>query len=194
MKTRRVIAGAATVAALAGGGAVAIAANSNDTEDAVLADAAKRLGVTQQQLRDALGAAEDAQLDQAVKAGKLTQAQADELKQRGTVLDLDGGPHARGFDHDGDGPHGGPLDHVADALGITEQQLFDQLRDGKRLAEIAKANGKTLAGVRAAVKAAVTKDLDQAVEDGRLTKAQRDEVLAHLDEHLAHLGEAPPHP
>jgi hypothetical protein len=204
MKTRRFVAGAVTVAALAGGGAVAIAASGNDaTEDAVLADAAKRLGVTQQELRNALGAAEDAQIDRAVQAGKLTQHQADELKQRrqadGSVLGL-GGPREHGFDgdHHGFGPGGpgahGPLDDVAVALGITERQLFDQLRSGKSLADVAKAHGKTLDDVRAAVKAAVIKRLDAAVKAGTITKAERDEEVQELDEHLQHLGERPPGP
>jgi hypothetical protein len=204
MKTRRVLAGAVTIAALAGGTAGAIAAGTGGkaAEQAVLDDAAKRLGVTSGALRDALGAAEDAQLDAAVKAGELTQEQADELKAHrradGSVLRLgpDGDHHRGGPGFGPGGPHGpghgGPLDDVADALGIGEQRLFEQLRAGTSLAAIAKANGKTLADVRAAVKASVTERLDDAVADGDLTKAQRDEMLEHLDEHLAHLGERRP--
>jgi hypothetical protein len=77
------------------------------------------------------------------------------------------------------------------ALGITEEELVDRLRDGQTLAEIAEAEGKTLAQVRSAVRAEAVERLDEAVQDGRITKAQRDEMVEHLDEHLERLGEGP---
>src|SRR3954454_23282747 len=145
MRSKHLAMGAATLVALSGGAAGAVAASSDDkaAETTVLADAAKRLGVSADDLRSALSGAEDAQLDDAVKAGKLTQAQADEIKAHrqadGTVLGLGHGGH-------GGGGHGGGrlLDDAAKALGITTTSLFDQLRGGKTLEDIAKAKGKTL--------------------------------------------------
>ena len=58
-----------------------------------------------------------------------------------------------------------------------------------RLAAIAKAEGKTLAEVRTAVKQAATARLDAAVKAGDITKAQRDEEVAELDDELARLGD-----
>src|SRR4051794_18599245 len=93
MKRRHLVA-AATVAALGAGAAGAVAAGNSDkaAENAVLADAAKKLGVSASALRGALSQAEDSQLDAQVKAGMLTQAQADAIeqhrRQEGTVLDL----------------------------------------------------------------------------------------------------------
>ncbi len=85
MSRRRIAALALSGALLAGGTTAAIAAvtkdDPNKTEDAILADAAKRLNVTPDKLRDALSAAQDAQIDEAVKAGKLTQKQADLIKE-----------------------------------------------------------------------------------------------------------------
>ena len=96
MKSRRIAVIALTGVALAAAGGGAIAATKDDPESAVLNDAAKRLNVTPTALRDALKAAEDAQIDQAVKDGKLTKEQADELKQHrdqsGRVLG--GGPQS----------------------------------------------------------------------------------------------------
>ena len=81
---RYVLVSAAVLAAGAGGGA-AIAASTNDdrqkTEASILDDAAKRLNVTPEALRSALGAAEDAQLDARVKAGQLTQEQAEAVRR-----------------------------------------------------------------------------------------------------------------
>jgi predicted DNA-binding protein (UPF0251 family) len=198
MKRNHLIAGAVTIAALAGGTAGAVAATSDDkqAEQTVLSDAAKQLGVSADDLRAALSKAEDAQIDAAVKAGRLTQAQADEIKQHrqadGTVL---------GFGHGGPGPgdrggpgHGGPggrfvFDDAAKAIGISEETLFSRLRDGKSLAAIAKAHGKTLADVKAAVKKAATARLDADLKAGRITQAERDEEVGELDEELQHLGD-----
>jgi transposase-like protein len=194
MRRKHLIAGAATVAALAGGtAAVAATGDEKAAEQTVLADAAKRLGVNADDLRSALANAEDAQLDAEVNAGRLTQAQADEIKQHrqseGTVLD---------FGRGGDG-HGGPgggrflLTDAAKAIGISESSLLAQLRGGKTLTAIAKAHGKTLGDVRAAVKEAATARLDADLKAGRITKAQRDEEVAELDDELAHLGDFSDH-
>ena len=209
MSARRIAALALTGALLAGGTGAAIAAVTKDdgkqAEQAVLNDAAKRLNVTPEQLRDALSQAQDAQLDQAVKDGKLTQKQADAIKakrkQTGRVLG--GGPLRPGLGHRGFGPgfgpgfgHHGPagaiFPDIAKALGITREELRTQLRDGKSIADIAKAQGKSLDDVRAALKADAKTAADKAVKDGDLTQKQADELLSHLDEALSHLGDARP--
>ena len=194
MKTKRIIVAAAAAAAVVGGSAGAIAATKQDegkkAEQAVLDDAAKRLNVAPTELRDALAKAQDAQLDQAVKDGRLTQQQADAIKARrkenGRVL---GG----GRGHHGPGHHGlragGLLKPAADALGLTRRELATQLRAGKTLTEIAKAENKDVADVKAAVKRAATERLDAAVKAGRLTEAQRDEKLSRLDEHFDRFAE-----
>jgi hypothetical protein len=197
---RYVLVSAAGLAAGAGGGA-ALAATSGDdhkkTEQAVIDDAAQRLNVTPEALRSALGAAEDAQLDQAVKDGDLTQAQADAIKKRrqqeGDVLGGPGvgGPHP-GFGRGGRGGpgigfklgRGGALDAAATALGVSRSELLTKLRAGKSIADVAKAQGKSLDDVKQAITAGVSKELDQAVTDKKLTSAQRDDILKELGEHL----------
>jgi len=203
MGARRIAAIALTGALVAGGTGVAIAAATKDdgtkAEQAVLDDAAKRLDVTPEKLREALAAAQDAQLDAAVKADRLTQKQADAIKaarkRSGRVLGPLGGPglhmHDRRFGPGPGGPGGpgfglrhGLLDELADALGTTPAKLVAQLRAGKSLADVAKANGKSLADVRSALKAAAKTRLDKAVTAGDLTQKQADEILAHVDDML----------
>ena len=202
MKVKRyVLVSAAVLAAGAGGGAAIAASGGDDrqkTEQSIIDDAAKRLNVTPDALRSALGAAEDAQLDQAVKDGKLTQAQADAIKKHrqedGTVL---GGPGVGGPGHDGRGGPGGPgfglrfkggpggaLDAAASALGLKRAELLTKLRAGKSIADVAKDQGKSLDDVKQAITAGVTKELDQAVADKKLTSAQRDKIVKELSEHL----------
>ena len=212
MRTRRIAALALSGALAAGGAGAAIAGVTKDdakkTEQAILDDAAKRLDVTPDKLRDALSSAQDAQLDQAVKDGDLTQKQADAIKEArkdsGRVL---GGPGLRGLHGPGDvmklrgpggpgfGKHGAGIrfdifEDLAKALGTTDAKLKEQLRDGKSVADIAKANGKSLADVRSAVKAAAKTRLDKAVADGDLTRKQADAMLDRLAEKVTAIGTA----
>jgi hypothetical protein len=197
---RRLAIGTTVAAAVAAGSAGAIAAAGRDdgrkAEQSVLEDAAKRLNVSPEDLRSALGAAEDAQLDRAVKEGRITRAQADELQARrrdsGRVLGLGHrGPGGRGPGRPGGFPHHGPgrvLGAAADALGISERRLLAQLRDGRSLADVARARGKELGDVKAAITAAVRDDLEAAVKAGRLTDAERDRMQQELDEHVDELA------
>jgi hypothetical protein len=163
-----------------------------------LGDIAKAQGKTADGLKAAVTAAWKKDLDAAVKAGKLTQAQADErLKELGERIDdaiagtlrVAPAPGARGLP--GFGKHllpglgrGGfgirsePLRAAAAYLGLNAAQLREQLASGKSLAEIAKAKGKTAAGLKAAMAAALKTHLDAAVKAGKLTRAQADDVLS----------------
>ena len=200
MNLKRIVAITAAGAVVAGGAGVAIGATTGKkAEQEVLADAAKRLDTTPEKLRAALSAAQDAQLDKAVKAGELTQEQADRIKARrkasGTVLG--GGPrghHGVGggkFRGAGGGkfPRGAMHQELAKALGISEQKLHEQLHAGKSVADIAKAQGKSLDSVKDALRAAAKTRLDKAVADGDLTRAQADDMLEHLEERLTRLDQ-----
>jgi hypothetical protein len=190
---------AAGALAVAGTG-VAVATTSSDDpkerEEAVLADAAKRLDVKPSELREALSEAESAQLDADVKAGKMTQEQADAIKERrerfGSVL---GGGLKHGKPHLSfrlGGPGGGPIEIVettAKALGISRDELAERLQDGDSLEEIAKAEGKSVDDVRKAVESELKEQLDKAVADGDITREQADQMLSRMSDLVDHLGE-----
>jgi hypothetical protein len=207
---RYVLVSAAVLAAGAGGGAAIAATGGDDdhkkAEQSILDDAAKRLNVTPDALRGALGAAENAQLDQQVRDGKLTQAQADAIKRRradsGEVLGpgVPAGPGGRGGMHPGFGlgfkaGPGGALDGAATALGLSRDALLKQLRAGRSIADLARAQGKSLDDVKTAITAAVTRELDQRVADRKLTADQETRILAQLRDHLDDLvNNTPPSP
>jgi hypothetical protein len=188
----KVIAGAVAGLAVAGGGA-AVAANQlgspKQESQAVLNDAAKQLGVQPSALSAALKKALENRVDDAVAAGRLTKAQGDELKQRIESGDLPvfGG---QGFHHHG--PFGG-LDAAATYLGLTDAQLRTQLESGKSLADVAKAQGKTVDGLVQAIVDSAKKKLDAAVAAGSLTQARADSILSELKSHAAEFvnGTAP---
>jgi len=182
----KVIAGAVAGLAVAGGGA-AVAANQlgspKQESQAVLNDAAKQLGVEPSALSAALKKALENRVDDAVAAGRLTKAQGDELKQRieSGDMPLFGGP-GPGFHHHG--PFGG-LDAAATYLGLTDAQLRTQLESGRSLADVAKAQGKTVDGLVQAMVDAAKKKLDAAVAAGRLTQSRADSILSELESHTA---------
>jgi AraC-like DNA-binding protein len=185
---RRAIIGGVAVLAVAGGGAAVAASSGSSPRDAVLKDAAQRLNVSPDKLKAALQAAFGDQLDQAVKDGKLTQQQADRIKQRiqrgeGLPPFGPGGPHM--LLRFGGPP--GDLKAAADYLGLSRAQLLAQLRSGKTLADVAKAQGKPVDGLEQAIVAAAKAKLDKAVADGRLTSQQRDQLLQGLQQHVGDL-------
>jgi len=88
---------------------------------------------------------------------------------------------------------GAILDTVAGALGLEEDDLRDELQDGKTVAEIAGAQGVALQDVIDAVVAGHADDLAEAVEDGTLTQAQADAMQALLAANLeAHFTQEMP--
>ena len=149
-------------------------------------DVAQRLGISDTKLTDALKGAAIDQVDQALKDGRITQAQADELKQR--IESGDGVPFfGHGFGFAAGGLHGGhvdALDGAAAYLGLTEAQLHDKLRSGSTLAQLATAAGKSVDGLKSAMRDAAKADLDKAVAAGDLTSAQEQDFLSRLDADL----------
>ncbi len=186
-----IVAGTAAAFAVAGGGA-AVAGDALSREDeskAVIDDAAKQLGVEPSELSAALKEALQNRVDEAVDAGTLTAEQARALKARIEAAEvplLFGGLGGRGF---------GPSDHAhvrgfeaaASFLGLTEAELQDELAESKSLADIAKAEGKSVAGLVRALVADAEQRLDDAVDDGRLTQAQADVIRNDLDERITAL-------
>ena len=146
---------------------------------AIVDDAAGTLGVDPGKLSDALKQALEKQVDAQVTAGKLTQEQADAIKERiadGTQP-IFGGPGSAAraaLRHSArasasarirhglrrprpDGRHRGVATYLGARAGGTRAA---QLRSGKSLADIAKAQGKTVDGLKTAITDAVTKRLD----------------------------------
>ena len=65
-------------------------------------------------------------------------------------------------------------------LDLSREQLGAELRSGKSLADVALAEGKTVAGLKAAMLAPATAKLAKAVQSGRITALQREVALEQL--------------
>ena len=126
-------------------------------------------------------------LDGLVADGTLTREQADKVEA--ALKDAHAGP---GLGH---GPRGGrvgvgagfSLSTVADALGMTEDEVRQALRDGTTVAELAASKGVDVATVTDKLVAAATDRVNQAVADGRLSQERADDLLAALPERIAAL-------
>lgn len=194
---RKLLAGTvvASIALFTGGAYAASQALNDNSRQAFLNDVAKRLNVTPTQLSAALKGAFEDQLQAAVKAGQLTQAQANAIKQHiakfpNAPLGAFFGPHFHrafgpvpGFAPFG-GPRAGALHAAAQYLGLTDAELFKQIASGKSLAQITKAKGKSTTELKAKMTAAVTATLDKLRTAGRITAAEEKQILANLSSRL----------
>jgi hypothetical protein len=197
---RRAAIGVVGLAALGGGGAAVAASKSSPASpaaqtSAIATDAAGQLGVTPAALTAAIKQAMTDQIEAQVTAGTLTKTQATAMEARLAKSDAPlfalgggkggpGGDHGRGMGGPGGMGGGVSLDAAATYIGVTSTELRTQLDAGKTLAAIATANGKTTDGLKAALTAAATKDLDAAVTAGKLTAAQETTILADLPTRL----------
>jgi len=201
---RKLAIGAAGLAVLAGTGGAYAATQSGPTtakppdlaaeQQAFLDNLAKRLNVTPDKLTDAIKGAASDRIDAAVAAGRLTKEQGEAAKKLlananalpalGLRFGLHGGA-PRGALGPGFGfGNGKSLSAAAKFLGLSDADLRTQLRDGKSLADIAKAKGKSTAELKAAMKTAITAELDQQVKDNKLTADQRSQILGDIDARL----------
>jgi hypothetical protein len=156
-----------------------------------VSDVATAKNVSLDKVISAIVDAETKNLQQAVTDGKLTQAQADTMLsnlkltlpsqlQTKVVAGMKGG-----FEGGRGGMKGGmQLTTIATALGMTETDLRTELQAGKSVADVATTKSISLDKVISAIVDAETKNLQQAVTDGKLTQAQADQRIADLKANL----------
>ena len=203
----------AAIVAIVGVLAVGAVALAQDTEDAakwpfnlrerIHEAAASILGVSPEAYEGAIDTARDQVLDEAVSEGLLTQEQAERMEER---AEQGFGPGMRpggvfGSRGGGRGARGGPgafiggtenslLAVAAGKLGLTVQDLWDQLQDGGSIADLASAQGLDPQAIADEFVAQRAEALSQAVEDGRITQERADWMLAHMEEEvMEHLTE-----
>jgi hypothetical protein len=92
-------------------------------------------------------------------------------------------------------PLADPLQAAADYLGISVDQLSNELRGGASLADVANAHGKSVDGLEQALVGAVKSELDKSVAAGDMTAEQEQQMLSelrsHIDDFVARKGGAP---
>jgi lipoate-protein ligase A len=189
---------ALALSVIAVGGAVgATTLDPREESQAIINDAAEQLGVEPNELSDALKQALKNRVDAAVEDGRLTEEQGERMKERIDANEVPFlGPRLFGPGH----PkrlffHAG-LEAAAQYLGMTEAQLRDTLHDGKTLAQVARDRDKSVDGLVDAIVEDAEQRLEEDVETGRLTEAEKREMLEGLRKRTRDLvtGRFPSHP
>ena len=146
-----------------------------------LPELAEEQGVEMEDVRAAAEVAKAAMVQEAVEEGLITEAQAER------IVNHPGPGGRRGF-----GKHGpccrylrevldGEVikEAVADALGLTVEEVEAARADGVTIAELAEEQDVEMEDVRAAAEAAKAEMVQEAVDEGLITEAQAERILSH---------------
>ncbi len=161
--------------------AAAAPAQGNHARKSFISDVARHLGVSERKLKDAVTQARLDRVRGLLQEGKITQSQASELERQIKI----GRSGMRGMHH-----HGRTLGQtmmVVDAatyLGLTPDALVTRLSQGETPAAVATAQGKTAAGLEAALLAGARQRADLAVKSGHLTQQQAQALESRLAQHV----------
>jgi hypothetical protein len=83
--------------------------------------------------------------------------------------------------------HGPKLDAAAEALNLSVEDLREQLRDGRTLAQVAQEQNVDVQTVIDAMVADATARIDQKVQEGELSAEEANERKAELEERITRL-------
>lgn len=194
------VAGIATIVAILGVAMLGAAAYAQDDEGSPFdfgarfrEAVAKALGLTVDEYDAAVKEAHEQAVDEAVTEGKLTEEQAERMRERMEQAPSAWGqgkgfraPHGEGFR----APRGGfrgrvggsPIGVAAEVLGMTAGDLMAEIQDGRSIAEVAEEQGVALEAITEAYEKQVGEALNQAVQNGRITQEQADSMLEHAEE------------
>jgi polyhydroxyalkanoate synthesis regulator phasin len=138
---------------------------------------ADKLGITVDALQSAQESAQSQVIDDAVAAGRITQDQADKLRN------AQPGDFRRGFAMKVKGAIGDVLQSAADILGLSTEEVRAGLADGKSLNDLAAEQG--VSNLEAQLVAKLTADIQAKVADGSITQDQADRLMQNLTERVA---------
>lgn len=172
------LAAALALMLLAGGVPTAAAPAAGSPVPTLLDGVAKNLGVPAARLEEAVRAAELERWNTFAGAHHVPEARAKAIGDRIrnaplTLVVRFGGPGRQGI-----------LAAAAGYLGVPREQLAQELRSGKSLAEVAAARGKSAQGMREAILTAAERDLAGRVQEGQITPAARDRLLGNLKQQI----------
>jgi hypothetical protein len=144
------------------------------------------LGLTPAKTQDVLKQAQLQTVDQMLKDGQITQAQADAMKARINAGQGLGPLGGLGLKRGGFRAQGtvmkdlatAELNAAASALHMSTADFQSALRSGKSLSQLETQQKVSDSAVQAAMKSAAKGVLDKAVKAGTITQAQADSILS----------------
>ncbi len=184
MKRLLMIAAAVAVLGLAAvtvGGAATSAQEGDGPLGTFLAKVADKLGVSEDELNAAIEEAGIETVDEALADGRITEDQADRLRER-----VDDGGFPFPPRHFGERHMKGRhiVDAAVEVLDISREDLIEQLKDENSLADVAEAQGMSVEEFEEALLAEVRAQLDALVSEGDLTQDRADAVFQKIEENI----------
>jgi polyhydroxyalkanoate synthesis regulator phasin len=153
---------------------------------------AEKLGMTPDELETTIKETQAEAIDAAVADGRLTEEQGEALKER-----VDSGPgFLRLMPNTGRaGTHAFRhldinLATIASELGMTTDELRDELAAGSTLGDVITEHGSTVEEIVTTLVSDAGSELDEAVANGNLTQEQALQILANLPERLTQMIES----
>ena len=157
-------------------------------EGRTITNVANEKGVDPNDIVDAAVQKASERLDKAVEKGKMTQEEADEklatLRDRVTeAINKPLPTKWRGGQNDLRGARM-VFKTAAEIIGLTPRELFDELReaDDRTIADVANEHGVDPNDIVEAVAQKVSERLAEAVENGRISQEQADDLLKTIRE------------
>jgi len=148
-----------------------------------MAKFAASLGVDQAKVTEALEATKKQLLDEAVAKGDLTQEQADKIAAKKSGTFGFGGIHENKKHSD---KRGGKFNFMGKdmekILGITPEQLKEELKSGKNWQQIVTDHGLTVEQFHQKMLENKKEALSKAVADGKLTQDQYDKMIKRMEQ------------
>ena len=144
---------------------------------------AENLGISQEELEEAIDQTSVDIVDEKEAAGDLSTEQADRIRER--IESGEGLPFFGRFRFDfskGFGRLGVASDALADFLGINVDDLRTARADAQSLAQIAESNGVSRADLIAFLVGQTEQKLAAKVEEDKLDQARADEILGRFQE------------
>lgn len=150
---------------------------------------AQNLNVSPEQLTSALKTTELQTVDDLLANGKITQAQADKLKDAinsGKDLGLGRllGRWEEAREKIATALRREIVKSAADAIGVGVGNLRNELKDGKSIADVAAEHNVSLDTVKSRITSDVKARLDKAVANGKITQAREDQMMQRLANNL----------
>ncbi|HEY8171840.1 MAG TPA: hypothetical protein VIH21_02035 [Dehalococcoidia bacterium] len=159
-----------------------------ERREAFVGRVAGHLGVTSDQLTDAVKQARLDGVDAALANGRINEDQAAKLRER-----IESGKGFGGLGHRGERyerrmkVRHALVESAAGALNMSADDLRAELKSGKSVADVAAEKNVPLDDVKSGITADAKAKLDAAVANQRLTQERADALLAKLTDNLDEL-------
>ncbi|MTV49237.1 hypothetical protein GJ688_09630 [Heliobacillus mobilis] len=149
-------------------------------------DIAQAKGISKDDLIAKMVADAETRIDQAVKDGKLTSDKAVQMKAN--LKDrLIAAVERKADPSKADGKRGmlgNHLQKVTEILNMQPNELRDEMKAGKSLAEIAQSKGIAPEDLKAKLIEAAKQDIDSLVQQGKMTQEKADQVKQGLEKRI----------